>query len=97
MDFGLNVVPVRLEELVEVARRAEQLGFESLWVGEHVLSPVEIAGGYPGATGGPATPGHRGGPARRGDPAAVPGAAGHRERPVHPEGISERGQPRRSR
>jgi probable F420-dependent oxidoreductase len=53
MQFGLNVVPVRLEQLVAVAQLAEQLGFESLWVGEHVLTPVEIAGGYPGATGKP--------------------------------------------
>ena len=53
MQFGLNVVPVRLEQLVQVAQRAEQLGFESLWVGEHALTPVEIAGGYPGATGKP--------------------------------------------
>jgi len=53
VQFGLNVVPVRLEQLVEVARGAEQLGFESLWVGEHVLTPVRIEGGYPGASGEP--------------------------------------------
>jgi probable F420-dependent oxidoreductase len=53
MNVGLNVVPVRLDQLVGLARRAEQLGFESLWVGEHVLTPVEIAGGYPGASGKP--------------------------------------------
>src|SRR5215218_3056404 len=47
------MVPVRLEQLTEVAQRAEQLGFESLWVGEHVLTPVELAYRYPGATGKP--------------------------------------------
>ena len=53
MRFGLNMVPVRLEELTEAARRAEQLGFESLWVGEHVLTPVELDQAYPGrGTGG---------------------------------------------
>ncbi|MCW2580830.1 MAG: putative F420-dependent oxidoreductase, Rv2161c family [Blastococcus sp.] len=53
MQFGLNMVPVRLEQLTEVARRAEQCGFESLWVGEHVLTPVELSYRYPGATGKP--------------------------------------------
>ena len=53
MEFGLNMVPVRLEQLTEVARRAEELGFESLWVGEHVLTPVELSYRYPGATGKP--------------------------------------------
>jgi probable F420-dependent oxidoreductase len=53
MQFGLNVVPVRLEELVPLARSAEELGFESLWVGEHVLTPVELSHPYPGSTGKP--------------------------------------------
>lgn len=53
MHVGLNVVPVRPDQLVALAQRAEQLGFESLWVGEHVLTPVRIEGGYPGASGEP--------------------------------------------
>jgi probable F420-dependent oxidoreductase len=53
VQFGLNMVPVRLEQLTEVAQRAEQLGFESLWVGEHVLTPVELSHRYPGSTGKP--------------------------------------------
>jgi probable F420-dependent oxidoreductase len=53
MKFGLNMVPVRLEQLTEVARRAEALGFESLWVGEHVLTPVELSYRYPSSTGKP--------------------------------------------
>jgi probable F420-dependent oxidoreductase len=53
VHFGLNMVPVRLEDLIAVAQRAEQLGFESLWVGEHVLTPVEVAPNYPGASGKP--------------------------------------------
>ena len=52
MQFGLNMVPVRLEELTEAAQRAEQLGFESLWVGEHVLTPVELRQAYPGSGAG---------------------------------------------
>jgi probable F420-dependent oxidoreductase len=53
MHFGLNVVPVRPEELAQFAARAEELGFESLWVGEHVVTPVELRHSYPGSSGRP--------------------------------------------
>ncbi|WP_067652455.1 LLM class F420-dependent oxidoreductase [Nocardia harenae] len=53
MHFGLNMVPVRLTELTEVAQRAERLGFESLWVGEHILTPVSLDLAYPGGDGKP--------------------------------------------
>lgn len=48
MRFGLNVVPVYPFALPDVAMRAEKLGFESLWVGEHVAVPYDVPGGYPG-------------------------------------------------
>jgi probable F420-dependent oxidoreductase len=48
MKFGINLVPVRPEELGAVAVRAEALGYESLWVGEHVVVPFEPVTGYPG-------------------------------------------------
>jgi probable F420-dependent oxidoreductase len=48
MKFGLNVVPVYPTQLGEVAVLAEALGYESLWVGEHVAVPFESRGGYPG-------------------------------------------------
>jgi probable F420-dependent oxidoreductase len=44
MKFGLNFTPVYLGEMGELARVAEQAGFESLWIGEHVLVPF---GGVP--------------------------------------------------
>jgi probable F420-dependent oxidoreductase len=53
MKFGLNVVPIRLDELAELGSRAEVLGFESLWVGEHIVTPVELRHAYPGAPGRP--------------------------------------------
>jgi probable F420-dependent oxidoreductase len=53
MRFGLNIVPVRPGDLGAVAVRAEELGFESLWTGEHVLTPVRLGDGYPGPTGKP--------------------------------------------
>jgi probable F420-dependent oxidoreductase len=36
----------------DLARCAEEIGFESLWVGDHVTVPVKMAAGMPGA-GGP--------------------------------------------
>lgn len=53
MQFGLNMVPVRFEQLTEATQLAERLGFESLWVGEHILTPVALDAAYPGANGEP--------------------------------------------
>jgi probable F420-dependent oxidoreductase len=39
MKFGLNFTPIYPGEVGELAVVAEQAGFESLWVGEHVLVP----------------------------------------------------------
>jgi probable F420-dependent oxidoreductase len=47
------MVPVHPPELAVVGRRAEELGFESLWVGEHVVTPWELSEPYPGPTGKP--------------------------------------------
>jgi probable F420-dependent oxidoreductase len=53
VKFGLNVVPIRLDELGGCAVRAEELGFESLWVGEHVVTPTELRYPYPDGDGTP--------------------------------------------
>ena len=45
---GVNLVPVAPERLVETAQRAEALGFESVWSGEHVALPFELQSKYPG-------------------------------------------------
>ena len=39
MKFGLNFTPVYPGEAAQLARVAEEAGFESLWIGEHVLVP----------------------------------------------------------
>jgi probable F420-dependent oxidoreductase len=39
MKFGLNFTPVYPGEARDLARTAEEAGFESLWIGEHVLVP----------------------------------------------------------
>lgn len=47
MKFGLNVVPVHVEALAMFGKRAEEIGFESLWYGEHVATPVNLGQPYP--------------------------------------------------
>jgi probable F420-dependent oxidoreductase len=52
---------LRSEQLAPVAQRAEQLGFESVWVAEHLVFPTEIRSRYPYSAEGvppinPATP-----------------------------------------
>jgi probable F420-dependent oxidoreductase len=59
MKFGLNVVPIHLGELAEVGARAEELGFESLWIGEHIVTPVDVQSSYPGASAPPFLPNSR--------------------------------------
>jgi probable F420-dependent oxidoreductase len=50
MDYGVVLTGVGAmadpEKLRRAARKADQLGFHSLWLYEHVAFPVEIAGSY---------------------------------------------------
>jgi probable F420-dependent oxidoreductase len=41
MKFGLNFTPVYPTEMRDLAAVADQVGFESLWIGEHVLVPFD--------------------------------------------------------
>jgi probable F420-dependent oxidoreductase len=48
-EVGVNLVPVAAECLVEAAVLAEGLGYESVWLGEHVLTPAgDLSAHYPG-------------------------------------------------
>ncbi len=50
MDVGLafaSSVGVEGDAALDICRRAEQLGFESVWGGEHVVLPDTIASRYP--------------------------------------------------
>jgi probable F420-dependent oxidoreductase len=48
--IGLITVQLRADRLAETAVLAERLGYESLWVGEHVVTPVSFGDeAYPGA------------------------------------------------
>jgi len=40
LKVGINIVFVRPDAVVEVSKAAEDLGFESVWSGEHVALPV---------------------------------------------------------
>jgi len=49
MDIGLmHVTPNSTADPAKVAKRAEELGFESYWVGDHTIVPVESSIPYPG-------------------------------------------------
>jgi probable F420-dependent oxidoreductase len=51
MKFGIhlpNFSPLNgREPTIRIARRAEELGFDSLWVSDHVILPAAIASRYP--------------------------------------------------
>lgn len=56
MKFALMGVgsgsTVRPDVLAEVARKGEELGFESAWIPEHLAVPVEMKARYPGSADG---------------------------------------------
>lgn len=52
MKFGTRLYGADPESLLEKATRAEELGFESLWRGDHLLLPTASRSAYPYATGG---------------------------------------------
>ena len=50
MKFGLafgSSIAIEGPEALELCRRAEALGFDSVWGGEHVIRPVSIESPYP--------------------------------------------------
>jgi len=47
MKIGLNLVPVSLDKLADAARVSEELGFESGWIGEHIVLPMKPRVPYP--------------------------------------------------
>ena len=53
MDIGLmHVTPNSKADPAKVAKHAEELGFESYWVGDHTIVPVVSSIEYPGAKHG---------------------------------------------
>ena len=53
MKVGLafaSSISIDGESALEICRRAEAVGFESVWGGEHVLLPDSIESRYPSAS-----------------------------------------------
>lgn len=47
MKIGISFFPVRPEFMIPMARRADELGYESLWLGEHLVFPSKVESEYP--------------------------------------------------
>ena len=47
MKFGTFITSQRPERITENIRKAEACGFESAWIGEHLILPVECSSKYP--------------------------------------------------
>jgi probable F420-dependent oxidoreductase len=47
MRFGLSVYDVSARELADLAAAAEAIGFDTLWLGEHLLRPVDYRAVHP--------------------------------------------------
>jgi probable F420-dependent oxidoreductase len=52
VKLGLNLVRVRPDRMAGLAAHAEQLGYESVFVPDHVVIPVDFASRYPGTDDG---------------------------------------------
>ncbi len=47
MRIGLSAYDIGASDLVDLARAADELGFASLWLGEHVVLPVAYSSAHP--------------------------------------------------
>lgn len=53
MKIGISTFPTDYSpDIALIARRAEELGFESLWVPEHAVLPADVATSWPGSADG---------------------------------------------
>jgi probable F420-dependent oxidoreductase len=53
MKFGLVFFPVRVNFLLPLAKRADELGYESTWIAEHLVFPSHVASAPPYEAGAP--------------------------------------------
>jgi probable F420-dependent oxidoreductase len=47
MGFSINLFGTPVADMVRLATRADQLGFEALWLGEHLIRPESFSSKYP--------------------------------------------------
>jgi probable F420-dependent oxidoreductase len=52
MKIGVPFFRLRFEQMAAVARRAEDLGFESVWLPEHLVLPARFTSRYPYSSDG---------------------------------------------
>jgi probable F420-dependent oxidoreductase len=48
--FAVSLFPLRPQQMVDVAVEAESLGFDAVWLGEHIISPLRMSSDYPYAS-----------------------------------------------
>jgi probable F420-dependent oxidoreductase len=51
MRVGIQVYNMPVLELVQLAQAADELGFDAIWLGEHLVRPVDYASVHPAAAG----------------------------------------------
>ncbi len=51
MKFGVSLFPLRPEQIIDVTLKAEELGYDSVWLGEHVVTPMQSDSTFPYAGG----------------------------------------------
>jgi probable F420-dependent oxidoreductase len=72
MRIGISCYDQSVEDLVTIGTAAEDLGFESLWLGEHVLAPMTYGSTHPAQPGESDHPGGAGRSDHNGKPIVDP-------------------------
>jgi probable F420-dependent oxidoreductase len=47
LKYAVNIFLLRPQQVIDVALQAEKLGYDAIWVGEHVVTPVQNASHFP--------------------------------------------------
>ena len=47
MDIGLSLYDIAAPDLLELSRAADQAGFDAIWLGEHLVLPIDYASEHP--------------------------------------------------
>ena len=47
MKFGVSLFPLRPQQIIDITLAAERMGLDSVWLGEHVITPVESDSRFP--------------------------------------------------
>jgi alkanesulfonate monooxygenase SsuD/methylene tetrahydromethanopterin reductase-like flavin-dependent oxidoreductase (luciferase family) len=58
MKFGIATYGLRPDDIVPLARHADELGFDGIWLGEHILEPREFESNHPHDEGKARVPVH---------------------------------------